>query len=492
MLGQAREAQVSAWARVPGDVDWSASDMSWSMTTTPTMTAIVMPGSFTIDSPLNPKLDINVGAKSHIFQPPKSQSASGSLHLSRASLANYDDRSSSAVKRKLSQRDFQSSDMDLAMSISSDTWSELPCESPAPFVNTQYRLAGGLETPVHHRGLQASQPHPSSGGRWLRPIDAPEADGYFPDDHIAPALARERNGHARVPTSPISKAGFGKAVYTVAGVAGRVWEFCRLSTFRGFFAGGGQGYEMHAPQRYADGERSVWEELGEKDSRLCWVDCDDHGASTPVPGRFPDEDFIADYMSLDHCSTTSPAERAPKRVQRHKSSTSEEMSASWMVVSRSNIGATPAASRESSPVNRKTQPSASSASYRKQHSHARLSRPTLSGSRASTSSYYGNKHHISPSLKHRHSTSGSNGNSVGASFASVRSPTTITTEKPKSIQTNDSPLSAELQRHAARLRRREIEEDANLQRLNRQLKAMIREGKEALGSKVEVDFFDDG
>jgi len=36
------------------------------------------------------------------------------------------------------------------------------------------------------------------------------------------------------------------------------------------------------------------------------------------------------------------------------------------------------------------------------------------------------------------------------------------------------------------MRKRELEEDANLKRLNQQLKAMIKEGKEALGTKFEV------
>lgn len=32
-----------------------------------------------------------------------------------------------------------------------------------------------------------------------------------------------------------------------------------------------------------------------------------------------------------------------------------------------------------------------------------------------------------------------------------------------------------------------MEDDASIKRLNRQLKAMIREGKEALGTRVEVE-----
>jgi hypothetical protein len=47
-----------------------------------------------------------------------------------------------------------------------------------------------------------------------------------------------------------------------------------------------------------------------------------------------------------------------------------------------------------------------------------------------------------------------------------------------------------MQRYAARVRRKEREEDASIQRLNKQLQAMIREGKEALGTTVEVDDID--
>ncbi len=48
-------------------------------------------------------------------------------------------------------------------------------------------------------------------------------------------------------------------------------------------------------------------------------------------------------------------------------------------------------------------------------------------------------------------------------------------------------MSVEVQRHAVRIRKRELEEDANLKRLNEQLKTLIKEGKEALGTKFEVE-----
>jgi hypothetical protein len=54
----------------------------------------------------------------------------------------------------------------------------------------------------------------------------------------------------------------------------------------------------------------------------------------------------------------------------------------------------------------------------------------------------------------------------------------------------ESPVSVETQRYVARMRRMEREEDASLQRLNEQLQAMIKEGKQALGTRVEVDDLD--
>ncbi|KAL4918152.1 CoA binding domain-containing protein [Aspergillus aurantiobrunneus] len=57
-------------------------------------------------------------------------------------------------------------------------------------------------------------------------------------------------------------------------------------------------------------------------------------------------------------------------------------------------------------------------------------------------------------------------------------------------QPHESPVSVETQRYLAKQRRMEREEDASLRRLNRQLQAMIQEGKQALGTRVEVDDID--
>lgn len=148
---------------------------------------------------------------------------------------------------------------------------------------------------------------------------------------------------------------------------------------------------------------------------------------------------------MSHNHTTPP--RAAKKIRR-ENETGGDMSASWVHVSR---GTSP--SRLS---RRKTCPSNNSAGK----PVPKLGRrPILPASRQSLTSVAG-----SPGLRSDRS----------ASFASPRSPT------------RESPLSAEVQRQAAKMRKRELEEDANLKRLNQQLKAMIKEGKEALGTKFEI------
>ncbi|KAL4863730.1 hypothetical protein BDV12DRAFT_177141 [Aspergillus spectabilis] len=70
-------------------------------------------------------------------------------------------------------------------------------------------------------------------------------------------------------------------------------------------------------------------------------------------------------------------------------------------------------------------------------------------------------------------------------LASPPQPTFSAPAKP-----HESPVSVETQRYLAKQRRQEREEDASLRRLNRQLQAMIQEGKQALGTRVEVDDVD--
>ena len=205
----------------------------------------IMPGSFSFDTILPPKLDLNVGAKSHFFQPPKTSSASSSLHTSNPSLSpQHAQHVIGIASRKRSRHDPYSSNQATPSKAQShaspsDTCSKSPalessiCWSPVPFVNTQYRLAGGFDTPTARLTMN------EEGGEYSTSPDLhvrqcggfhSTPDGYFPQSTAA--LSREANGRPRQHASPRIQDNLGKAVYGMVSVAGKVWDFCRTTAFK--------------------------------------------------------------------------------------------------------------------------------------------------------------------------------------------------------------------------------------------------------------------
>ena len=413
---------------------------------------VAVPGSFSFDTTRPPKLDINVSARSHFFQPPRTPSTSSCPYQSTSSRSSQEIRSNG--NRKRSHHDFCLSDQTIPLSTRSDaslTVSDLAgAQTPPPFVNTKYELAGGLDTPTA-KALSAMESREEESQvcldlyrRGTRGCHGFDSASEF---YLTPPLSvpgSKSNGRSRLPAPPV-RDGLGKIVLSVVGVAGKVLEFCKTTAFKGFYAGGGQGYPLRPTIQTTGTDQSVWLDSDREDASHFW----EQGKSS-VPGRSPDEDYIPDYMSLDHI--TPP--RAIKKVQREKGA--GEISASWVMVN-----STP--SRETSPPrlsNRKV-PSGSLSTHALLLKHGR--RPILPASQPSLSSYAG-----SPRLRPDRP----------ASFASPRSPLS----SPK----HGSPTSIDVPRYAARMRKRQLEEDAHLKRFNQQLKAMIKEGKEALGTKFEV------
>ncbi|KAI4112383.1 MAG: hypothetical protein LQ345_006460 [Seirophora villosa] len=412
------------------------------------------------ETALPPKLDVNVGAKSYFFQPPV-PSAADTLQQSTTLLSSQD--VTPVTSRKRSRHQYSLSDSATPCHGTTGTWTVSPgfstpnLASPAPFVNTQYRLAGGLDTPTAAlaTSLELVDDNGASPGMAVRGGFRRKARGISPEDYfgcIQSTLPRESNGRPRIYRKHPPKDGWGGTVYTILGAAGKVWDFCKTSAFRGFYAGKGPGYAIRpATQHAAEAKSLQWhDDLDEKGFAFE----ERAGQHANIPGRFPAEDFIEDYMLQDH--RTPP--RAAKKIQRAKGE--GELRENWVMVGRS-----PGASRDGSPVRlsaRKLPPS--SASGRRPMVRAER-RALISGHAPSLTSHAG-----SPRMR----------SDRPASFASPRSPLTSSPKR-------ESPVSVEVQRHAARIRRRELEEDANLKRFNRQLKAMIREGKEALRTTVEVE-----
>jgi hypothetical protein len=210
-------------------------------------------------------------------------------------------------------------------------------------------------------------------------------------------------------STPSTPTGWGR---TVIQAVSKVLDLCWTGAFRGFYAGGGQGYDMPAgPTQILESSWQASTSPAEKDA----YNANTYFA-TPVPGQYP-----------------------------------EDETESWVVVPDSDGFA--GSSELASPSLRARRTFQASSPRRKSAVMPRL---------AKTAKRVGYAGPMSPTM--------------GPGLPSPRS--------------RDVPSSADIQRQAAKMRRKEREEDASIQRLNKQLQAMIREGKEALGTTVVVDDLD--
>src|SRR5271170_937319 len=185
---------------------------------------ISMPGSFLPDhDPIHPTLT-RTSAHPLLFLSPQSPSAASSLSRSIRSIPRTISVSSNGG-RKRARLDSTGSaastpratpQYDSCASLAS-AFSAAP--SPAPFVNTNYRIAGGLDTPTTalsldlYNGIEEQQDYRQNRFT-VRFPQASQPDGYFPQ---TPALlGREANGRPRANSTP-SRPGWSKTVWTYTG-----------------------------------------------------------------------------------------------------------------------------------------------------------------------------------------------------------------------------------------------------------------------------------
>lgn len=475
-----------------------------------------MPGAFNFHTASRdtapPRLS---GAKSHIFQPPRtpSASASSSLILTRStnsvmSISSAGDRSSKLGPRKRTLEDYhEGTGVETpknGYAMDSEHWSAMgdldgrTPGSPKPFVNTRYQLAGGMDTlslaaqqvndmqsqygDVGYRKSLADTDRPSRRELWGEHGDAGD---YF---------GRECNGRGRYSQgyndSPRGE-GWSKTAIQVAGaVVGKAWEFCKSSAavFRGFQAGGGTRYQINPSEAFEPVEQSMWEEKHEFGER----------ESTPLPGQYPIEEleYIPDYMDHPTPEHTPPRPSKRRQISANQESAvnaNEELAKNWVVVPPT---ITPSKSTTHPRLSRFSQPTASSNSRRSLASTARPA--SRAGFGTPVSARRPGLSTQSSRISHAGSPALNPGR--GASYASPRSPANSASRIPRAtgspLRTSNappqaSPAAKEAKRWAALKKKEEREADESIRRLDAQLKAMIREGKEALGTKIEVDIEDD-
>ncbi|EER22868.1 hypothetical protein CPC735_021670 [Coccidioides posadasii C735 delta SOWgp] len=388
-----------------------------------------MAGDFFLDSPVPPKLDLT-GARSQFYRSPRTPSATSSLSRSVTSSGHPNSRK----RARYGYNDFDSHHTSSSLAWGGDLSTQFTDPtSPAPLANTDYRLAGG--------GLEAHKVPLASAGTALELEDNGAELDYRPSRYSTYPLTtgegnkrkRERptsagNDTEEIDDSSVSTSfGWGRAVMNlVGGVAGKVWDFCWSGAFRGFYAGGGRGYDMNAPAVTAEVtpslDQSAWEKLNQLESPLTpkpLISNDPASIDRPQP----DSDWVL-VKTEKRFGETTPSS-LPRRVNRRGSLTHH-------------------------------------GGLRRQGAKSTPKKPSLIPVRPSSS------------LAQKYQSSSTFSPSSPAPSNPSRTP-------------NESPLALEAQRYAAKIRRREKEEDASIRRLNQQLKAMIREGKEALGTKIEID-----
>ncbi|KAI9888139.1 MAG: hypothetical protein M1823_000074 [Watsoniomyces obsoletus] len=472
-----------------------------------------VPGSF-ISSDLSqsehsilpPKLDVTVGPRSHIFQPPRSPSASSSLIQSSTSPVYQTPVFPVSGSRKRSRRD-NSIDSPYCISASSSRmgWSieRQPSEassfaastvtSPAPMANTKYRLAGGRNRPSAATALkQESLRHATSeadneSGRTWSTTGTKRAcmDDNDYDDYDYPSYSPVRtihHGEHQQRLSPSSsqqhRDGWGRVVFNVVGeVAGRVWQFCRAGAFRGFYAGGGQGYAMPGFDE-DDGNQN-------SDIRMQDVKMMNGDFVTPRTSPTRDEDDLGgSYMDLNSKEEVNTPPRPAKRIQREKGR--GEPREQWIIVpspEKTPRTSTPSSSNNGRRIRNTRASEVGIGGYRRSGGGRGVSsRP---GGRRSGFSSGGLS-----------STPGANVNSPNrashqqrpASYASPRGPPASPTKNDELQAVGlDSP---ETRRLMAKHQRIERAKEASMLEFNRRLKAMIQEGKEALGTTFTVEEVD--
>ena len=385
--------------------------------------------NFYLDSPVPPKLDL-VGARSHFYRPPQTPTAASSL--SRVTPNRYQAQGS-RKRARYGYDEYDSGYGDSSVLDDQATLSLSGLASPAPLVDTRYRLAGGMESPRARPGVAALAKYDDLNNAG----NGPELD-YRPSRYTtfqppAPETS-PREGNAkkrnRRPSTSESNNPFGGEKFeaptearrgwgqTVINLVGKVWDFCWSGPFRGFYAGGGKGYDINpgAPASPASQNQQNLP-VTQANEALCEKTIANASGQFTVDSQ---DGLRADWVLIKNDSPFAKHEAPSNSFRR------TPRRGSVVHVASRRVGARPIVAKRSS-ISMSTRPASS---YRHQHS----------------------------------SSLGSN--------------------KP------DSPAGQEAQRYAAKIRKQEREEDASIRRLNQQLKAMIREGKEALGTRIEVDDID--
>ncbi|EHK20882.1 uncharacterized protein TRIVIDRAFT_116487, partial [Trichoderma virens Gv29-8] len=379
-----------------------------------------------------------------------------------------------------------------------------------------YALAGQLHTPVI-----GSNPDDA---------DTAMGESMYSDSDYRRALGTKRsrdemdddsNGPTPLFTQPepiqsTQSAGWGSFAFsTIGGVVGRVWEFCKAGAFKGFYAGGGTSYKMTSAGVSVDETGSN----GDQTAR--------HGREQlSKRSHYSSNSQNAGYESPYDSGASTPTGPAPKR-RRHTESGSE-LGNNWVMVHeldretetrtprklpssarvspRHRAQQTPMADHRMGPPSSFSTPTTSSPAPLRPASRAasrpgsRMSdvsslRPLQPASAASFASFKApvsvpkppTASRIPQSRRRRHTLIPSSSEPSAWSGRRRRdSIASVATSRVNEIDASPR-LDAEARKLAVRRQMEERDADERMSAFNKQLQDMIRQGREALGTTVEVE-----
>jgi len=338
-------------------------------------------------------------------------------------------------------------------------------ESPAPLAHDRYTLAGG--------SIEGTNSFTRQNGNYDDYFNLQTQRGMWSSPTSPSMQPMTLDRVASTPNAPSSWM-VDSLFNLVGGVAGTLFKFCTVP-FRGFQAGGGQSYD-------ADAQIKIASKLGLHDGP------EPSEPAAPVQhikfdGRPSPRD---DYGVRSIESVESERPRMPKRLRTEDAwvmvGTEEETTpTSPMITPRVSERRMPAPSLYTPSPSQIPRPLSrmSATPVSKRPSLIPVSRRS-GGTRTPLFS-----NSIPASKNHSRQRSYSR-----LSFGSPAQQGTGLQGKPDEKK-KISPLPPDSARLVNKLRREEMEDDARMRRMSSQMSAMLREAREALGSKVEIEDDDD-
>ncbi|RMZ79225.1 hypothetical protein DV737_g3479, partial [Chaetothyriales sp. CBS 132003] len=351
--------------------------------------------------------------------------------------------------------------------------------SPAPLVNTDYRIAGGLDTP-RAEGAGADEASDWELERDLRvnrfnQQPSPTSDSFFPHTPQHPGHSAEECGDMAVPP----KTGWSHTLWNLTGsVAGKLINFCWTTAFHGFHAGGGRGYHMQLDTPTVAASETSWPDIADDvfDARF-------RGrgrGTTPIPGEFPAHDSVQ-----DHWSRVGRWQEAETPLQAAKDPGGSSLRRNWVMV------ASPSDRRSAStsPARKKHRPSTAtgiSARPLARPSYSTRARrpirtPTGGASYASPRASIGSASSSYASASSFRPVPSDHGGGGGRYKSSYASPRQSDQRPPQS-----SPKSSDVLRFEKKLRHDGQRQSDSIKRMNERMQLLLREGQQALAAKIDV------